>query len=407
MKVLLLNQFFHPDLAATAQLAADLAEDLVAAGHEVTVVATRGAYLGGGKLPRAETWHGIQINRVPSTSLGKANVFQQLVDYGAFYCSAFWRLMTCPRPDVVVVMSSPPLVATIAAAMQTWRGVPFAYWLQDVYPDLAVALGLMRAGSVTHRAFRAADRWLLKHAGAIIVLGEAMREHLAGKGYPQERIAVVPNWADGKSLRPIEPALNRFRRENGLDGKRVVLYSGNMGRAHDIATILEVARSLRAEPDVQFVFIGDGHYRQMVEDAARGSPNISLLPYQRREELAESLSAGDVHVVTQKPATLGLMEPSKLYGVLAVGRPVLFIGPAASEVGRTVVRERAGERVDNGDVVGAAAGLRRLLEGRAPGTPSIRQVFDEHYDRRHRTAQFEAVLCKVVKSVPVRVPGEG
>ncbi len=395
MKLLLLNQFFHPDHSATAQLATDLAEDLAAAGHQVTALASRGVYLGGAPLPARERHRGVEIVRVRATSLGKASLPRRLADYLTFLVAAAARALTLPRADVVVAMSTPPLVATVGALHHLLRGSRFVYWLQDVYPELAVEFGLVRRGGLAARAFDLVSRWILGRASAVVVLGEAMASRVEAKGVPRRRIHVVPNWADGGAIRPVAPEANAFRREQGLDGKRVVLYSGNMGRAHDLATVLGAARLLREEQDLVFLFVGDGARRAEVEAAARELPSIRLLPYQPRERLAESLSAGDLHVVTQDPATLGLVEPSKLYGILAAGRPVLFVGPAAAEVGATVLREGVGEVVAPGDPPAAAASILRLLGQADELGPRARAAFEARYDRGRAVEVFEAVLRSV------------
>ena len=392
MRVLLLNQFFHPDLAATAQLATDLAEDLVLAGFEVTALAAQGSYLGGQRLPAREEHKGIRIERVRCTSLGKGSIARRLLDYGSFYASAAARVLATGRYDAVLAMSTPPLVATIGALRRSLRGTRFVYWLQDVYPELAVEFGVLRPGSLATRAFGAASRWTLRRADAVIVLGDAMGDRVRAKGVAPERVHVVPNWADERAIRPVPHAENAFRRAHGLDGKRVVLYSGNMGRAHDVATVLQAARQLREEQDLVFLFIGDGAKRPEVEAAARELPSVRLLPYQPRETLAESLSAGDVHLVTQEPFTVGLIEPSKLYGVMAAGRPVLYVGPPETEAGRTVVRERIGEVVANEDGSTAVAALRRLLQSDAELGARARGAFLQGYTRANRTAQIADIL---------------
>jgi colanic acid biosynthesis glycosyl transferase WcaI len=392
VRVLLLNQFFHPDLSATAQLATDLAEDLAAAGFEVTALAARGAYLGGGVLPREEVHRGVRILRVRCTSLGKGSTARRLTDYATFYASAAARALALPRFDAVVAMSTPPLVAALGGLLRAVRGTRFVYWLQDVYPELAVEFGVMRGGSPTARAFGALSGWTLRRADAVVVLGEAMAARVREKGVAPGRVHVVPNWADGEAIRPIPPEANAFRREHGLDGKKVVLYSGNMGRAHDLSTVLAAARLLRDAPDLTFLFVGDGAKRGEVEAAARALPSIRLLPYQPRARLAESLSAGDVHLVTQGAGTVGLIEPSKLYGVLAAGRPVLFVGPAETEAGRTVLREGVGEVVANGDAAGAAAALVRLLADAGAIGARARAAFDREYTRAHRTTHVATIL---------------
>jgi len=321
MRVLILNQFFHPDLSAVAQLATDLAEDLVRAGHEVTVLAARGGYLGGGRLPTRETWRGVRIVRVATTSFGKASIPRRLADYASFYVSAMTHALLLERFDVVLATTAPPMIASIGAVLKAVKGSALVYWLQDVYPELAVTFGVARDGSPLVRAFEALSRATLRRSDAIVTLGAAMAERIVRKGVEPGRVHVVPNWADGATIQPVPEDANGFRRRNGMVGKSVVLYSGNMGRGHDMETLLGAARALRDRPDVVFAFIGEGAKRPVVEAAARELPSIRLFPYQPREALSESLSAGDVHVVTQDAATLGLIEPSKLYGVMAAGRP--------------------------------------------------------------------------------------
>jgi colanic acid biosynthesis glycosyl transferase WcaI len=395
VKVLLLNQFFRPDLSATAQLATDLAEDLVASGLEVTALATRGSYQGGGRLPGSELHRGVRVERVRCTSLGKSSIPRRLLDYVTFYLSAAARVHAGPRYDVVIAMSSPPLVATLGAMLRRVRGTRFVYWLQDVYPELAIEFGVLRASSPAARALDAISRSTLRSADAVVVLGEAMAELVRAKGVEPSRVHVVPNWADEHALRPVPREANEFRRAHGLEGKRVVLYSGNMGRAHDLTTLLGAARLLRGEPDLVFLFVGGGAKRGEVELAARDLPSIRLLPYQPREGLSESLSAGDVHVVTQAPFTVGLIEPSKLYGVMAVGRPVLFVGPPGTEAARTVEREGIGEVVACGDPASAAAALRRLLQRGSELGPRARTAFERGYSRSLRTSRFGDLIRSI------------
>ena len=397
MKVLLLNQFFHPYEDAVAQLATDLAEDLVAAGHQVTVLSARGGYQGGRQLPPRETWRGVQVVRVGATSFGKGSIAGRLADYATFYVSALVTALTLPRHDVVLATTAPPLVASIGAVLRTVKGTRFVYWLQDVYPELAVEFGVLGPRSPATWAFERISRATLRRADGVVVLGDAMAERVRAKGVAPGRVHVIPNWADGSGVRPVAHADNGFRRAHGFDGKRVVLYSGNMGRGHDLTTLLEAARRLRGEPDLVFAFVGDGARRAQVEAASRELPSVRLFPYQPRERLAESLSAGDVHVVTMDARTLGLLEPSKLYGVMAAGRPVLFIGPATSEAARTVVREGVGEVVANGDVDGAVSALKRLLAAAGPLGERARQAFDQTHDRRHRTMALGALLAQVIQ----------
>jgi glycosyltransferase involved in cell wall biosynthesis len=397
MRILLLNQFFHPDLSAVAQLAADLAEDLVAGGHEVTALAARGTYLGHERLPRSGEWRGVRIIRVTATSFGKRSLVGRLVDYASFYGAAALRALSLPRYDLVVATTAPPLVASIGALLRAVKGTRFVYWMQDVYPELAVEFGVIGARSLPVRGFELLARATLRRADAVVVLGSAMGQRVRAKGVEPQRVHILPNWADAEGVRPIVPEANVFRREHGLEGKTVVLYSGNMGRGHDMRTLLEAARVLRDRSDLVFAFIGDGAKRAEVEAAGRDLPSIRLFPYQPRERLAESLSAGDLHVVTQDACTLGLIEPSKLYGVLAAGRPVLFIGPAESEAAATVLREGVGSVVANGDIAGTVRAIIELSPRSAELGARARSALERTYSRAHRTAAFSAILREVTQ----------
>lgn len=400
MRILLLNQFFYPDICATAQMATDLAEDLTAAGHEVAALATDGTYLGGeARLPRLEIHRGVRILRVPATSFGKKTVASRLLDYASYYVAAAARALFDGTPDVTICMSTPPLIAAVGATMR-WRGSRFVYWVQDLYPDIGVALDVMRATSPSTRALDAISRKVLTGADAVVAVGHPMAARIATKGVRPERLHVIPNWADGDAIRPVPREDNAFRREHGLNGP-VVMYSGNMGKAHDFQTLLDVTRAMRGE-DVTFLFVGDGARRREVEALSRDDRRVRVLPYQQRSRLSESLSAGDVHVIAQSATTTGLVEPSKLYGILAAGRPALYVGPSDTEVAETIVREGVGRVIANGDVAGAVHALRGLIaEGPSLGVRA-RAAFDRSYRREYRTAEFERILRSVMDGCAVR-----
>jgi colanic acid biosynthesis glycosyl transferase WcaI len=206
---------------------------------------------------------------------------------------------------------------------------------------------------------------------------------------------VIPNWADGTVIRPIPHESNPLREELARGARFVVLYSGNIGRAHDVSTMVGAARRLADRTDIAWVFQGEGNKRAELELGTRGLPNVRFAPYQPRERLAESLSAADVHLITLSPNVLGLLEPSKLYGVMAAGRPAIFVGPDRSEAARTIATERIGACLGNGDVEGLVAAIttragdhvRRTEEG-----VRARNAFDREFSRPKRTAQIAHLL---------------
>jgi glycosyltransferase involved in cell wall biosynthesis len=398
MKVLLLNQFFHPDLSAAAQIATDLAEDLVDGGFEVTALASRGSYLGGGKLAARDLHRGIAIVRLPATSLGKRTLFHRAIDYASFYAAAASRLATLPKHDVLIVLTTPPLIAAMGLVAKALKGTRLVYWVQDLYPDVAVAVKALRRSSLAARTMAAASRMVMRRADAVVALGEEMRQRCIAAGALPQRAVVIPNWSDSYAVRPVARDANGLRQQLANGARTVVMYSGNIGRGHDVATMIGAARILRDSRDISFVFIGDGARRREVEAAARELPNLRLAPYQPRDKLSESLSAGDLHLISLLPEVEGLIEPSKLYGIMAAGRPALFVGPPGSEVARTIERERCGRVFRNGDAEGLAAAIHELaadpVERKAMGQRA-RAALEQRYSRSVATARFRELLSSL------------
>jgi glycosyltransferase involved in cell wall biosynthesis len=235
-----------------------------------------------------------------------------------------------------------------------------------------------------------------------VVLGERMRATVA-RLEPRcaQRIEVIHNWADGDALRPLA-GTSPLRAPWGLEGKFVVAYSGNMGRVHDLDTVLEAGERLRGEAGVVFLFIGDGHQRLRLESEARrrGLANVVFQPYQAREQLAASLGAADVHLVSLLPALEGLVVPSKFYGVLAAGRAAIVIGDPEGEVARIARDGDCGLSVAAGDAAGLARAILSLRDDPARCASmgaNARAVFDAQYDRRHAMALWEQALERAAR----------
>jgi glycosyltransferase involved in cell wall biosynthesis len=339
MKILLLNQYFHPDVAATAQYATDLARALVRRGHQVTVLASRRAYDGvNGWFPAEECWEGIRIRRVTHTSFGKGARWRRAADFASFYAACAGRLAGLPRFDVVIAMTTPPLVSALGAALVRWRGGRLCLWLMDLNPDQAIAAGWLKEGSRAARALERCLVWSLEAAEAVVVLDRFMRERVLARGVEASKVAVVPPWAHDEAVRYDEEGRRWFRREHGLEGKFVVMYSGNHSPCHPLDTLLEAARALARRRDIAFCFAGGGSEFGKVERLAQepGLGNIVTVPYQPLERLAASLSAADLHVVVMGEAFVGIVHPCKAYNVLRLGIPLLYIGPERSHLGELV-----------------------------------------------------------------------
>jgi len=367
MRVLILNQPFHPDVVATAQIAKDLADDLVARGHEVTAIASRSIYgKRGATLPKREAVDGIRIIRVGSNVFGKGTVVGRLLDFGAYYLMAAFHGLFSKKFDVAICLTTPPFIATVGLILRAIRGTRVVLWTMDVYPDVMVAHSMLREGSALHRFLRWMHRRVLAGVDRTIVLGRCMKERLVEQGGDPNKIEVVPVWSASETgdHEPPEGDANPYRREWGVGGRMVVMYAGNFGLAHDVGTFLDAAERLKDDDSVKFVFVGGGKRWGEVESRVRGGglSNCALMDYQPRERLADLLAAADVHLVSMLPEWWGLVVPSKFYGVAMAGRPVVFVGPERSEIARVIRETGGGAAVVPGDAEGLCRGLCALRD---------------------------------------------
>jgi glycosyltransferase involved in cell wall biosynthesis len=413
VRLIILNQFFYPDHSATSQLMTDLAESLVGRGFEVTALAGRGRYNGGGGLPAREEHRGVKVERAWATGFGKGSVAGRLADYLTFYLGAAWKLLVLPRHDVVMALTTPPLIGLLALLACRLKGMRLAALVQDVYPDVGVAVGTFKEGGAAARLLDRLNRTVLSRADRVIVLGDCMRERVADKAGGGDRIDVIHNWADGEKIRPLaEGEPNPFAEEQGLRGRFVVQFSGNLGRVNDFDTPLEAARLLKGREDVLFLFIGDGARAGEMRGYVRrhGLGNVRFLPYQPREALPQSLAAGGAHLVTLAPGLAGLSVPSKTYGILAAGRPVLFVGDPRSDVARLVAEHGCGEAVPSGDAARLAAVVTAWAEDPeavARMGREARELFLRRFDRPHAVEAYAESLFKCARASSAEGRGRG
>jgi colanic acid biosynthesis glycosyl transferase WcaI len=414
MHVVLLNQPFYPDVVATAQMGKDLADALVARGHQVTAVSSRSIYgQTGAVLPKRQTVGGVRIVRVGSNVFGKRGVLARVFDFALYYLLAAWKVLWMrPRPDVVVGFSTPPFIAALGILARWTRGSRSVYWVMDLYPDVGVAGGVFRPGALSTRAMERLSRWLLRRSDAVVVLGRCMRERVLAKGVPPDHVHVITVWdasdrapdpaAVPEPARPAEtPGADSFRARWGLGDAFVVMYSGNLGLAHDAETICEAMRRLRDRADIRFVFVGGGKRRAQVEAFIRehGLTNAQYREYVPREELGAMLASADAHLVSVDEQFRGLIVPSKLYSVLAVGRPVIYVGPEESEIALTLRELGAGEGVRTGDAEGLARVIADLAADRARAAELGRRAaagVAGRFDRASSCARWVALLESLV-----------
>lgn len=335
MKILLLNQCFYPDYVATAQYLTDLALGLKAAGHEVTVVASSRGYDNPlNRYPVKETWRGIKIRRIWTTSLGKKSKWRRFVDFGVFWLNASLTLLCLPRFDVTVCLTSPPLISTLGTVMAMIKSGAVVPWIMDLNPDEAVAAGWLKEGGLSERLLSSLQRWSFHRAARIISLDRFMSRRLMDKGVPEKIIHTDAPWSHDDTLKWDEAGRANFRANHGLTDKFVIMYSGNHSPCHPLDTVLESAATFASNDRLAFLFVGGGSEFVKVKTFAsdRGLTNITCLPYQPLETLSASLSSADLHLVVMGPPFVGMIHPCKVYNLLALGLPFLAIGPEQSHL---------------------------------------------------------------------------
>jgi colanic acid biosynthesis glycosyl transferase WcaI len=335
VKVLLLNQCFYPDVVATAQQLTQLAVGLTAKGHQVTVIASdRGYDDPTMRFTRRETWQGITIIRLRSVALGKHSKWRRVINFASFLIICSWRMLLLPRFDVVVALTSPPLISLLGALFVQLKGGRFLYWIMDLNPDEAFAAGWLKENSLAGKTLKNLLRYSLRHAARVVVLDRFMKQRVLKHGVPAERITVLPPWSHGDTVHFSEEGRSAFRERHNLREKFVVMYSGNHSPCHPLNTLLEAALRLSHRGDIAFCFVGGGTEQAKVKAFAlqHGLKTVSSLPYQPLKELAGSLSAADLHTVVMGDKFSGIVHPCKVYNILSVGTPFLYVGPLESHV---------------------------------------------------------------------------
>ena len=388
-----------PDPAAVGQHMASAAEALQERGAEVVVLtANRGYDDPTVRYASREIRGGVDVRRLPFSSLGKRSLPVRLAGMLSFLGQAVVRALFTPRVDALVVSTSPPMAGVLIAWVGWLRRIPVAFWAMDLNPEQAVALGKARAGGLAARAFALSNQFLQANAARVVVLDRFMAAKLDARGPHRPPTLVIPPWPlEGDRIGAGDGA--GFRRQYGLEGKFVVMHSGNHSLAHPLATVLEAAKRLRGDSRLRFVFVGGGVGKREVDEAVRaGADNVLSLPYQPLEVLGEVLAAADVHLVAMGDAMVGCVHPCKVYGALAAGRPILYLGPEQSHVGE-ITSQGAGWRVNHGDVEGAAALLRDLAARPAEELRAIgernRAAVEHDFNAEHMRAQF----CAFVESM--------
>jgi glycosyltransferase involved in cell wall biosynthesis len=404
-RLVFINRYYRPDESATSQILTDLAESLAASGAEVHIVCSRQLYEDAtAQLPATQLISGVQVKRIWTTRFGRRSLPGRALDYASFYLSVALTLARMLRPgDIVVAKTDPPMVSVVVSWAARLRGAVLVNWLQDVFPEVLARLEPEMLPGWIYRLLLGVRNTSLRRARMNIVLGERMAQHIR-QYVDASRIVVTANWADGALITPRSIRDSELRRRLGLEGSFVVGYSGNLGRAHEFATVLDAARRLQWESNIVFLFVGGGarfdQLRREVEQSVL--QNFRFLPYQPRAGLADSLAAADVHLACLLPALEGLIVPSKAYGILAAGRPLIAIGDPTGELATLVNTHSCGMAVECDDGAALAAEILRLEGDRAACErmgKAARIAFEQHYSLESASLRWHRLLGTVHESM--------
>jgi colanic acid biosynthesis glycosyl transferase WcaI len=405
-RLIFVNRFFFPDHSATSQIVSDLAFDLASAGRDVRVITSTQIYDDAkAALPVSEIINDVHVHRVPSTGFGRGSLPGRAIDYVSFYRSMWNRLGALARPgDIVVAKTDPPLTSIIAVAAARRTGARLINWLQDIYPETAVELGVPLMRGPVAASLTALRNRSLRRAEVTVVVGDLMARKVVALGTPPSRVHVIPNWCNDALIGPVAPSENPLRQAWGLGASQFVLgYSGNLGRAHDFATVLAAAERLRKEPQFVFLMIGGGKRFEELSRAVKQqglTRSFRFIPYQDQETLRYSLAVADAHWLSLNPRLEGLIVPSKFYGIAAAGKPIIVIGDKNGEIARLVHQHGCGIAVAPGDAGALVDVLRRLSN--APETISemghrARAMLDGHFSRRQALQRWSGLLDQLAK----------
>lgn len=372
MRIVLLNQFFWPDTVATAQLLTDLAPAL-ARENQVTVICSAAGE--NGVNPDPGFGPNLKILRTRGIRFSHHGL-ARIASYASYVGGTIWHCVRLSRTDIIFTLTTPPVLSTIGSIFAFLRGARHIIWELDVYPDIATDIGYYKPGGILDRLTGAVFDWSRRRADTMIVLGEDMKARILARGVREERIHVAENWADSREIVPqLFPA-----------GPLVIQYSGNLGLAHEVDTIAAAIERLANDPDFRFVFVGGGPQRPRLEARCRqkGIRNVEFKSYCARTDLSRSLGEGHLGLVTQLPQTSGSVVPSKIYGIMAAGRPLLYIGPQGATPAQHILRFQCGWHILPGDVDGLVSLLGRLCRNRSLVSEAgarARHILEQNFDR--------------------------
>jgi colanic acid biosynthesis glycosyl transferase WcaI len=367
--LLVFSQTFVPDPASVGQHMADVCVEMARRGYSVRVYAANRGYEDPSQVyARREDLRGVDVRRLAFSSFGKKSISSRVLGTATFLIQCVFLALFTPNIDGIFFSTSPPLIGAAAVLARVFRRIPIFYWAMDLNPDQLISMGKLKAGSPIAKLLEGVNRTILRQSSVVVALDRFMADRLRRRAPLEGKLLVMPPWPHDENLEaPPAASDNPFRKAHGLGGTFVVMYSGNHSPANPLTTLLEAAKPFADDPAIRFLFVGGGSGKREVEEFIRTTrqANVISLPYQPMSELRHSLSAADVHVVSLGEGMVGIVHPCKIYGAMAVARPILFLGPRPSHISDLLDKHPIGRHVSHGDVAGAVAAIRELRDAGA------------------------------------------
>ncbi|NJL01040.1 MAG: glycosyltransferase family 4 protein [Spirulinaceae cyanobacterium SM2_1_0] len=408
MRILLYSYNYYPEPIGIAPLMTELAEGLVKRGHEVRVVTAMPWYPKSqiydgyrGELYRTEERHGVKIQRCYVRTSPKRSFFNRALFELSFMVLSFFQALRGWRPQVII-LTVPGLPVGIPASLLGWLyRCPTVLNLQDILPDAAVHVGLITSQKAI-KVFETLERYNYRTATNITVIAEGFRDNLLAKGVPDEKITLIPNWVNVDFIQPLPRETNEFRRVNGLEGKFIALYSGNIALTQGLETAIDAAVLLRDRPNLAVVIVGEERALERLRDYCRdkGADNVVLRPFQPREKLPDLLAAADVGLVIQKKNVIAFNMPSKIQVLLASGRAIVASVPAGGTAAQAIAASSGGLVVPPEDPAALAEAIRELHDDgdrRHRLEAASRQYALDNYAFTAALDRYEALFAKLSK----------
>ena len=401
--LLITSQVYPPDPTSVGQHVHDVAKEMVQRGFRVIVYTSRRGYEDASVVyPWRETVEGIEVRRLPLSSFGKASILRRLLGGLSFTLQCTLLGLFVPGMTHMMVSTSPPMCPFAAVVIGLLRRVHITFWVMDLNPDQMVAMGRLRPSSLLVKGMDWLNRSIMKRSRAVVALDRFMADLLLRKLDVTDKMVVAPPWPHEDHIEPVRHEDNPFRKEHGLTDKTVIMYSGNLSPASPVTTILEAAKRVEDIEDLLFLFIGGGLGKKEVDDliAQENPPNIQSLPYQPMEYLRFSLSAADVHLVSVGEDIVGICHPCKVYGSMAVSRPILLLGPNPCHVSDILADQEIGWSVEYGDVDRAEEIIREIYSCSQETLQTMGKGARQVVDRQFSKERLCGLFCDVVEHGP-------